>query len=70
MHDVQLFVQWLTEQRRQHDRLTKEFTRCSRSQHADTRRAFLAVQALAQERRVAMAMLALRNALLDGIPLC
>jgi hypothetical protein len=70
MTDVQPFVTWLTQERQQLDQLTKHLTRCSRSRHADTRRAFLAVQALAQERRVVMAMLGLRDAMLEGVTVC
>ena len=70
MNDVNVFIEWLRQERGQLDKITKEMHRCSRQRSTAARAAFLAVQALSQERTVMMGQLALRDLLLWGLPVC
>jgi hypothetical protein len=70
MDESHILIEWLRQERAQLATITKELTALSRKRHTQTRRAFLALQIIIRERRVAMGQLALRDALLFGIPVC
>jgi hypothetical protein len=65
-----ILIEWLRQERAQLATITREFTALSRSRRSGTRKAFLALQVIIRERRVAMGQIALRDMLLWGIPVC